>query len=178
MAVAEASLRTVIEAMSEGFSRLSGLRGNAGDPTTPDIPWGSVATLLIGTPSITYSGSLLLLIELPPRIRICDPAPGSPLFSVISTPAARPESICVTLVVTPTLACAGLIVETDPVMASRRCVPYPVTTTASRSEACGASANCASAVPPAVTVTDCRCGEYPIRVARTSTLPAGTDASV
>src|SRR3989442_14300615 len=34
------------------------------------------------------------------------------------------------------------------------------------------------ALPISVTVTDCRCGAYPIRVARTSTLPAGTDASV
>ena len=56
--------------MSEGFSRFRGLRGKGGVPTTPDMLGGSVATLLIGTPSITYNGSLVLLIELPPRIRI------------------------------------------------------------------------------------------------------------
>ena len=79
MAVAAASLRIVIEPMSEGLIKLSGLRGSGGSPPTPKPP-GSVGTLLMGTPSITYNGSLLALIDVPPRMRTCAPAPGSPLF--------------------------------------------------------------------------------------------------
>src|SRR2546425_534515 len=48
------------------------------------------------------------------------------------TPAALPCTIWLTLETTPTFAALPSIVETDPVMASRRWVPYPVTTTASR----------------------------------------------
>jgi len=62
-------------------------------------------------------------MELAPRMRICTPAPGSPLFWVILTPAARPCSIWFTLVVTPTLAVLGSTVATEPVTASRRVVP-------------------------------------------------------
>jgi hypothetical protein len=93
MAVAEASLRIVIDSISDGLRRLSGLRCNDGlnPPTSPPmIPRDSVGELLIGTPSITYSGSLLALIDVPPRMRTCAPAPGSPLFGVIITPATRP----------------------------------------------------------------------------------------
>src|SRR3989449_2743854 len=123
--------------MSDGLSRFNGLRGSDGSPTEP-LACGSVDTLFIGTPSMTYRGSFLALTELPPRIRICAPAPGSPLFWVISTPAARPWIIWSTLVMTPTFAASALSVETDPVIASRRCVPYPVTTTGSRIAAAGA----------------------------------------
>ena len=136
--------------MSDGLSRFNGLRGSDGSPTEP-LACGSVDTLFIGTPSMTYRGSFLALTELPPRIRICAPAPGSPLFWVISTPAARPWIIWSTLVMTPTFAASALTVETDPVMASRRCVPYPVTTTGSRIAAAGARETCAVVVPPAVT---------------------------
>src|SRR5258707_326695 len=103
MADADASLRIVIEAMSPGLIRFMGLRASGGAPTASD-PAGCAETLLIGTPSMTYSGSFVLLIELPPRIRICIPAPGSPLFWMMSTPAARPCSIWSTLVLTPTFA--------------------------------------------------------------------------
>src|SRR2546425_166628 len=127
--------------MSDGLSRFNGLRGSDGSPTEP-LACGSVDTLFIGTPSMTYRGSFLALTELPPRIRICAPAPGSPLFWVISTPAARPWIIWSTLVMTPTFAASALTVETDPVMASRRCVPYPVTTTGSRIAAAGARQTC------------------------------------
>ncbi|OLC96649.1 MAG: hypothetical protein AUJ00_03735 [Gemmatimonadetes bacterium 13_1_40CM_3_70_6] len=85
--------------------------------------FASVCALLIGTPSITYSGSLDALSDVPPRMRICAPAPGSPLFVITSTPAARPWSIWFTFVVTPTFAAAGSMVATEPVIASRRCVP-------------------------------------------------------
>ena len=85
--------------------------------------------------------------------------------------------ICVGLVTTPTFACVALTDETDPVIASRRCDPYPVTTTGSSSEACGASPKCTSAVPPGVTATDCCCGAYPIKVTRTTAVPAGTSVN-
>ena len=77
----------------------------------------------MGTPSTTYSGSLLALIDVPPRMRICAPAPGSPLFWIMVTPATRPWIIWLGLVTTPTLASSASTVETDPVIASRRCVP-------------------------------------------------------
>ena len=120
----------------------------------------------MGTPSITYNGSLLLLIELPPRIKIWVPAPGSPLLRVTSTPAARAWIIWSTLVTTPTFAAAALTEDTEPVTASRRCVPYPVTTTGSRIAAAGARVICAVVVPPAVTVISWICEPYPIRLAR------------
>jgi len=58
-------------------------------------------------------------------------------------------------------------------MASRRWVPYPVTTTASRIAAAGVKVMFAVTVPPGVMVTSCNCGLYPIRVARRRWMPAG-----
>src|SRR5690606_35005612 len=46
--------------------------------------------LLIGNPSTTYSGWLLPLSELTPRIMIEDEEPGKPEVVVTSTPATRP----------------------------------------------------------------------------------------
>src|SRR5256885_16212802 len=104
--------------MSDGLSRFKGLRGSAGLPPTPKLN-GSVGTLLIGTPSITYRGSLLARIELPPRINTWDAAPGPPLFWVISTPAARPRPTWSTFVTTPTFPPAPSPATTDPVTHSR-----------------------------------------------------------
>ena len=53
---------------------------------------------------------------------------------------------------TPTLASSAPTVETEPVIASRRCAPYPVTTTSLSWLACAAIAKSAVTVPPAVTV--------------------------
>ena len=78
-----------------------------------------------------------------------------------------------TLSTTPTFAEFPSIVETDPVMASRRWVPYPVTTTASRIAAACVSVMFAVTVPPGVIVTSCNCGLYPMRVARRRWIPAG-----
>ena len=72
MAVDEASFSTSIDWMSLGFS--------------PPNPLGDIM------PSMTYSGSLLLLMEVVPRTRTFIPAPGNPLEAVTSTPAARPCS--------------------------------------------------------------------------------------
>src|SRR5947209_18871105 len=112
--------------MSDGLIVFSGLRGNGVGPPIA-IPAGSSdASLLIGMPSMMYSGSLLALIDVPPRMRICAPAPGSPLFWVIWTPVARPSIRFVTLAGTAVLAWLASIGETEHVMASRRWVPYPV----------------------------------------------------
>ena len=101
---------------------LSGFLASWAPPPTP-MPAASMSTLLIGTPSITYSGWLLALSDVPPRIKICELAPGSPLLSVTLSPAARPDSMLFTLGTTPTSATSAEMEETDPVMASRRCVP-------------------------------------------------------
>ncbi len=142
-----------IDWMSDGLMRFSGLRGSDGEPPMP-IPADSVSTLLIGTPSITYSGSLLALIEVPPRMRNCAPDPGSPLFCVIWTPATRPSIISLTFVITPTSASSASTSATEPVMASRRWLPYPVTTISVRTVARVCSEKSAVVVAPAVTVTD------------------------
>ena len=119
----------------------------------------------------------MALIEVPPRIRICAPAPGSPLFWMISTPAARPWIIWFTLATTPTFAASASIVDTDPVIASRRWVPYPVTTTSSRIAAAGTRVKSTAADPPAATVTSWLCGPKPMRAVRTRWGPAATPLS-
>ena len=48
--------------------------------------------LSIGNPSTMISGWLFELIELTPRIVICEEAPGTPDELVTSTPATRPCS--------------------------------------------------------------------------------------
>ena len=81
-----------------GFGFLGGISGvmmgteqlNLIIHNTLYVPGHFHATVVIGTPSITYSGALVALMELPPRISTCIPAPGSPLFWVTWTPAARP----------------------------------------------------------------------------------------
>src|SRR5438552_4776120 len=76
-----------------------------------------------------------------------------------------------TLSTTPTFAALASIVETEPVMASRRWVPYPVTTTASRIAAAAVSVMFAVTVPPAVIVTSWDSVLYPIYVARARWIP-------
>src|SRR5688572_14341496 len=119
MAVADASLRTVIDSMSFGLIEFNALRGSAA--LTPLI--AAPATMFSfwsGTPSTTYRGLLLAEIEVPPRTVIWTPPPGSPLFDVTRTPATRPERSWLALAMTPTLAWSALTVETDPVIDSRR----------------------------------------------------------
>ena len=77
----------------------------------------------IGMPSMTYSGSLLALIDVPPRIRICWPDPGSPPFWVMRTPEIRPSIIWLTFKITPTSASVASMVATDPVIERRSCIP-------------------------------------------------------
>jgi hypothetical protein len=112
----------VIDAMSFGLIELSGLRASAAEPPMP-TPSATAFAFWRGTPSTTYSGSLLAVIDVPPRMRTCTPPPGSPLFDVTLTPAARAVSSSLALVITPTLARSVFTVATDPVTASRRWVP-------------------------------------------------------
>ena len=120
--MAEASFKTVIDSMSLGLIVLSGLRGSAA--SKPMLgPLATVCSFWSGTPSTTYSGSLLALIDVPPRTRICTPPPGSPLFVTICTPVTRPWTSWFAFVMTPLLASSALTCATDPVIASRRWLP-------------------------------------------------------
>ncbi len=74
-------------------------------------------------PSITYSGSLVAVIELEPRTWIEMPPPGAPLFCVTWAPATRPCRICPTFCVCATGASSTFTDATLPVTSCRRCVP-------------------------------------------------------
>ncbi len=78
MAVADASLSTLIASISPGSTDIRGFAFGSDD----DVPCSA------GMPSITYSGSLFALIEPVPRTRTRSPAPGIPEFEVTWTPAA------------------------------------------------------------------------------------------
>src|SRR5437763_967566 len=80
MAVADASFSTSIDWISLGSMDMSGLL------------FGSLEfePCSAGRPSMTYSGSLLALIEPFPRIRTRAPTPGMPELSITCTPAALP----------------------------------------------------------------------------------------
>jgi hypothetical protein len=71
--VADKSFNTSIDSMSDGLSRLSGFDS----PSIPLMPaLVEELSLKYRKPSITYSGSLLALMEFPPRIRMLAGAPG------------------------------------------------------------------------------------------------------
>ena len=125
-----------------------------------------------------YSGSLLALIDVPPRMRICAQAPGSPLFCVIWTPVARPSIRFVTLTGTAVWTLAASMVATDPVIASRRWVPYPVVTTSCRTAAWRSREKITLTAPPLGTATTCTGALNPIRRARTVCEPEGTPPMV
>ena len=81
-AVAEASLRILIDSMSFGLMVFNTL-------ADPAIPLPST-----GTPSITISGSLLALSDAPLRIRILLPPPAEPPPEVICNPETLPTKNC------------------------------------------------------------------------------------
>src|SRR5256886_8070944 len=77
--------------MSSGFSAARGFKPRI--PSVNRVPVvASFRFVVIGTPSITYNGSLPAEMELPPRMRTIVPAPGCPLEETTWTPAARPSS--------------------------------------------------------------------------------------
>src|SRR5690349_21106812 len=96
MAVDAASLRMVIDSISFGLIRLSGLD----TPDTAVVPSGFFVYAK-GTPSITINGSLLALREAPPRMRMVLPLPGAPPFDMIETPGALPAINCSGVVIDP-----------------------------------------------------------------------------
>ena len=66
-------------------------------------------------PSMTYSGSLLLFMEVVPRTRTFAPAPGIPLDAVTSTPAVRPCKISGMFFTGWSLKLRAPMVDTEPV---------------------------------------------------------------
>ena len=73
-----------------------------------------------GTPSITMSGSLLLVMDVPPRIRIEMAPPGSPL-SMMLTPATLPWMSCSALKTRPGLNSSGVTASITPVRSLCSC---------------------------------------------------------
>jgi hypothetical protein len=77
----------------------------------------------IGTPSMTYSGSLPPEIDDEPRTRTVMAAPGVPEFCTTCTPASRPCSTWFTDVTGISSTVSGRSDETAPAMSPRRCSP-------------------------------------------------------
>src|SRR6185437_6023297 len=88
MAVAEASFKTSMLSISLGLIVASAL--TPAPVVAPEFT--SVLLLYTIKPSITYSGSLLKEIELPPRMRIPAVLPGWLLLCVTDTPDTAPCS--------------------------------------------------------------------------------------
>ena len=82
-----------------------------------------IPPLSTGTPSMTYSGSLLAFSEELPRMRTVVAAPGAPPPVVMLTPATLPWMSCSGLVIWPGTNCLASTVVTAPVMSWRRWVP-------------------------------------------------------
>jgi hypothetical protein len=80
------------------------------------LPTGS------GTPSSTNSGSLLLVTDVPPRIRMLMPPPGS-LSVMTCTPATFAVMSCSGLTTRPVLNCDESTLATTPVRLRASCVP-------------------------------------------------------
>ena len=74
-------------------------------------------------PSITQSGSLLPVIELPPLTLITVPAPGAPFTCVTCTPEALPCKAWSTLATGNAVKSSELTEATEPVKSDFRCVP-------------------------------------------------------
>jgi hypothetical protein len=92
MAVADASLRILIDSMSLGLIVTSGLGGVV--RVRPPLPAAAPSmSFSIGKPSITYSGSELPVIDAVPRIRIDTAPPGSADAVVTWTPGDVPEAV-------------------------------------------------------------------------------------
>ena len=111
MAVDDASLSTVTRSMSLGLMKFSGLRPDERPP-----PFSS------GTPSITKRGSLLAFTEVPPRMRMLVPPPGSPVVTTC-TPATLPWMSCSGLTTRPVLNSSAETACTEPVTSRTRRSP-------------------------------------------------------
>ena len=129
MAVADASFNMSIDSILLGSIVASGLVELFPWPTEVETP-----APVIGKPSITYNGSLLAFIEVPPRILILNEASGPPSDCTTCTPAAFEAMAPSKLVVLIFSISSDLIVDTAPVKSLRLTEPYPTTTTSSSSE--------------------------------------------
>ena len=150
--------------MSFGLMKLSGLRPAESPPPEP-VP--------TGTPSRTISGSLPAVTEVGPRTRMATPPPGS-LLSDTWTPGTLARISSSGLTTRPVLKSAADTWVTAPVMLPARCSPYPVTTISARFTARAVSTRSTSIVCPRATVTDRPAGRYPMSLARSESVPAGT----
>ena len=102
MAVADASLRMVIDSTFSGDTSARGLD----EPVMPLVS--------IGTPSITMRGAFDAASEAPPRIWMLPPSEGLPEV-VTTTPGDAPTRRSWAEVARPASISEGLIVATDPV---------------------------------------------------------------
>ena len=116
MAVAEASLRMVIDSMFCGLTIVRAL-------VPPVLLW-----LVMGTPSITISGLLEAESEEPPRMRMLALPVGSPPLVVTVTPGLAPTRRSCADVDMPASTSSGVTIATDPVASDFFTEPYPITT--------------------------------------------------
>src|SRR5690606_8682107 len=130
MAVAEASFKTSMEAISDGFKKLNGLLGPE-EPRPRFSELGVVAVLFMGTPSTTNKGELPLRTDPGPLIVMCIAASGAPLEEVTMTPDILPYNNCSGELATPWLKSSLGIDAMAPVTSSFFLVPYPMTSTSS-----------------------------------------------
>src|SRR5665647_3722113 len=99
--------------ISFGFKKAKGFLGDELPSTPLAVP--IVPPWLIGTPSTTYKGSWLPLIEAEPLIVIVAAAPGSPLAVVTITPGVRPAKSSSGVAITPLLKSFVDRAATEPV---------------------------------------------------------------
>ena len=77
-----------------------------------DVP--GAASLEVGIPSITINGSLLAFSEAPLRIRMVEPAPGSPLVVLTYKPGTLPCISSCGEVTAPRLISSAFTATTEP----------------------------------------------------------------
>jgi hypothetical protein len=135
---AAASLITVIDSISLLFKVANTLV-----PVLlyPSPVFGVLKALIFpdctGVPSITYKGSFPAFMEPIPRIRTDVVAPGAPENELICTPGIEPASLSSMAIVGISCNFSVAIVDAAPVKVDFLKVPYPVTTTSSRTSVSG-----------------------------------------
>ncbi len=157
-------------------SRSSGLMSLIRDGCWPPTPTDADCALFsIRMPSTTSTGSFDSETLLEPRMRMRVPVPVVPPLGNTVTPGVRPIMRSLMFVGRASRATAAASMLCGAVPCSRTAwFPVAVTTTASSPIADGTSAKSAVAVCPALTVTDCTVATYPMKSARTGTVPGDT----
>ena len=135
MAVADASLSTVIVSMSAGFSHEMALPAvcsiSSMSLDSGLASFGIGVGLVCITPSTTHRGSWLPRIVEVPRIRIFGVPPTLPVVFTTDTPGITPCSIWSMLDSLAIFMSSAFTCDTAPTYCPRLYVPYPVTTTSS-----------------------------------------------